>query len=77
MIDEQKTVSEQELITMLSELQPMGITITPQPGRDERSIYAWQSGFSSGTHPHFLGALQAALEDALLACLFTPVPEEF
>ena len=74
MIGNQNTISEQELITMLAGLHPVGIMITPQEAQDGRTIYAWKWHESHGTNPTLLGALQAVLETAIFVSLQTLAP---
>jgi len=76
MIDKQKTVAEQELITLLSRLSPVEILITPHTREDGSTVYAWQAWESSGTHPAVLGAVKAALEAAMVSLAYTPVSPE-
>ena len=76
MIDMQKTVAEQELITLLSRLCPVAILITPHTCKDGSIEYAWQAWESSGTHPAVLGAVQAALEAAMVSLAYAPVSPE-
>ena len=73
MIDTQKTIAEQELITLLSRLRPVAILITPHTRQDGSTVYAWQAWESSGTHPAVLGAVQAALETAMVSLAYEPV----
>ena len=76
MIDTQKTVAEEELITLLSQLCPVAILITPHTREDGSTVYAWQAWESSGTHPAMLGAAQAALEAAMVSLAYAPVSPE-
>jgi hypothetical protein len=76
MIDMQKTVAEQELITLLGRLCPVPILITPHTREDGITVYAWQAWESSGTHPAVLGAVQAALEAAMVSLAYAPVSPE-
>ena len=76
MIDKQKTVAEQELITLLSRLSPVEILITPHTREDGSTVYAWQAWDSSGTHPAMLGAVKAALEAAMVSLAYAPVSPE-
>jgi len=76
MIDKQKTVAEQELITLLSRLSPVEILITPHTREDGSTVYAWQAWESSGTHPAVLGAVKAALEAAMVSLAYAPVSPE-
>jgi hypothetical protein len=73
--DQQKSVLEQEVITILSQLHPLPITITPQTKEDGAIIYAWQAQYSSGTHPRFTEALRAALESSMYTLMSTPVQD--
>jgi hypothetical protein len=72
----QKSITEQELISMLSQLCPVAIVITPQTWEDGRTVYAWRAWESSGTHPAMLGAVQAALEAAMGSLVYAPVSPE-
>src|SRR2546429_6156965 len=65
MIDKQKTVAEQELITLLSRLSPVEILITPHTRDDGSTVYACQAWDSSGTHTAMLVALHPAFMDAM------------
>jgi len=76
MIDKQKTVAEQELITLLSRLSPVEILITPDTRDDGSTVYAWQAWESSGTPPAVLGAVQAPLEAAMVSLAYAPVSPE-
>ena len=76
MIDTQKTVAEKELITLLSQLCPVAILITPHTREDGSTVYAWQAWESSGTHPAVLGAVEAALEAAMVSLAYAPVSPE-
>src|SRR2546429_4112397 len=76
MIDKQKSVAEQELITLLSRLSPVEILITLHTREDGSTVYAWQAWDSSGTHPAILGAMQAALEAAMVSLAYAPVSPE-
>ena len=73
---DEKTISEQQLITMLGTLTPVAILITPQTREDGSTLYAWNAKESSGTHPELLGAVRAALEAAMVALAYTPVSQE-
>ena len=74
--DHDRSIPEQELITMLSRMRPVAITVTPHRTLDGTTVYAWRAGESSGTHPTLLGAAQAALEDTMVALAYTPVSPE-
>jgi hypothetical protein len=76
MIDQQKTVAEPELLTMLSRLCPVSIRVAPHLREDGSTVYAWQAWESSGTHPALLGAVQAALEAAMVSLAYAPRAEE-
>jgi len=67
-----RTIPEQELITMLSQMRPVAITIALHRRVDGNTVYAWKAGESSGTHPTLLGAVQAALEDTMFSLAYTP-----
>jgi hypothetical protein len=72
----QKTISEQELIAMLSKLCPTPIIITRHTKVDGSTVYAWRALESSGTHPDLLQAVRAALEAAMVALAYMPVSPE-
>jgi hypothetical protein len=74
--EQQTTIAEQELITMLSQLCPVAIRITPCLWEDGSTVYGWQAWESSGTHPTLLGAVQAALEAAMVSLAYAPVSPE-
>jgi hypothetical protein len=74
MVDKQNTIPEQELITMLANLQPVSITIMPREAGDGSILYRWTCQESYGTHPQLIGALRSALETAILVSLHTPAP---
>ena len=71
-----KTIAEQELITMLSQMRPVAIIVTPHTRVDGDTLYAWRAGESNGTHPSLLGAVQAALEDTMVSLAYMPVSPE-
>ena len=71
-----KTIEEQELISMLGQMRPVAIIITPHTRVDGNKVYAWRAGESNGTHPSLLGALQAALEDTMVSLAYMPVSPE-
>jgi hypothetical protein len=73
---EHATIAEQDLIRMLSRLCPVSIRITPHLQHDGSSVYAWQAGEASGTHPVLLGAVQAAVEAAMRSLASAPPAEE-
>lgn len=70
------TIAEQELITMLSRLCPVAIHITPFLHEDGSLVYGWQAWESRGTHPTLLGAVQAALEAAMVSLAYAAVSPE-
>ncbi len=72
----QKTVAEQELIALLSRLCPVAILRYTHTREDGITVYAWQAWESSGTHPAVLGAVQAALEAAMVSLAYAPVSPE-
>ena len=76
MIDQHKTIAEHELVTMLSRLSPVGIRIVPHTREDASTVYSWQAWESGGTHPTLLGAVQAALEAAMVSLAYAPVSPE-
>ena len=71
-----KTIAEQELITMLGQMRPVAIIVTPHTRIDGNRVYAWKAGESNGTHPDLLGAVQAALEDTMVSLAYMPVSPE-
>jgi hypothetical protein len=66
-IEQHNTISEQELLTTLSQLCPVAILITPHTHVDGSRVYAWKAGESAGTHPALLGAVRAGLETAIFS----------
>jgi hypothetical protein len=76
MIDQHRTVAEQELLTMLSRLCPVEILIVPHTREDASTVYTWKAWESGGTHPTLLGAVQAALEAAMVSLAYAPVSPE-
>jgi hypothetical protein len=75
-MEQHNTISEQELLTTLSQLCPVAIVITPHTHVDGSRLYAWRAGESAGTHPSLLGAVRAALETAMFSLAYTPVSPE-
>ena len=75
-IEHDKTVAEQELISMLGQMRPVAIIIAPHTRVDGNKVYAWRAGESNGTHPSLLGAVQAALEDTMVSLAYMPVSPE-
>lgn len=75
-MEQDKTIPEQDLIAMLSRLCPVAILITRQTREDGSTVYAWQASESSGTHPALLGAIQAALEAAMVSLAYAPPSAE-
>ena len=66
-IEQRNSISEQELLTTLSQLCPVAIVITPHTHVDGSRLYAWRAGESAGTHPALLGAVRAGLETAMFS----------
>ena len=75
-MEQHNTISEQELLTTLSQLCPVAIVITPHTHVDGSRLYAWRAGESAGTHPALLGAVRAALETAMFSLAYAPVSPE-